>query len=139
MEFAIVAPILVMMVWGAFEFTRFSMVRHVADNAAYEAARCVIVPGGSVDEAEAKAADVLKVLGIRNAVIDVYPTTIDEETPLVTVSVTVPAAKNMWGASIFTRGKMAYAEATLLTERIPAVQSLGLSDPAKYKKTKGAT
>ncbi|MCA9172622.1 MAG: pilus assembly protein, partial [Planctomycetales bacterium] len=24
-EFAIVAPILVMMVWGAFEFTRFSM------------------------------------------------------------------------------------------------------------------
>ena len=45
-EFAIVLPILLTFVWAAFEFTRWAMIRHVADNAAYEAARCVIVPGG---------------------------------------------------------------------------------------------
>ena len=45
-EFAACLVILMMMLFGGFEFSRISIVRHSVDNAAYEAARHIIVPGG---------------------------------------------------------------------------------------------
>ena len=43
-EFAIVLPLFILFLVLAFEFGRLNIIRHTADNAAYEAARHVMVP-----------------------------------------------------------------------------------------------
>ena len=58
-EFALVLPILFTFFIGMIEFTRLSNLRHAADNAAYEAARCVVVPGATTAEAVAWGNDLL--------------------------------------------------------------------------------
>ena len=54
-EFAIVATIFFLLVIAAFEFGRMNVIRHTADNAAYEAARHAMVPGATVAEARDSA------------------------------------------------------------------------------------
>ena len=44
-EFAITAPIFFLFLLAAFEFGWMNVMRHTADNAAYEAARAAMVPG----------------------------------------------------------------------------------------------
>ena len=46
-EFAIVAPIFFLIMLASFEFSRLNVIRHTADNAAYEAARHAMVPGAT--------------------------------------------------------------------------------------------
>lgn len=43
-KLSLVLPILFAMLIGMIEFTRLSNMRHAADDAAYEAARAVVVP-----------------------------------------------------------------------------------------------
>ena len=50
-EFSLVLPILFTILFGMIEFTRLSNIRHAADNAAYQAARAVVVPGASSADA----------------------------------------------------------------------------------------
>ena len=52
-----------------------NVLRHTADNAAYEAARYAMVPGATAAEAKAKANALLKIIGTRNAVVTVSPAT----------------------------------------------------------------
>src|SRR5882724_11725207 len=75
-EFAITAPIFFLFLLAAFEFGWLNVMRHTADNAAYEAARSVMVPGASAAEATAKATSVLNVVGARGAKINITPSTI---------------------------------------------------------------
>ena len=56
-EFAVVLPLLVLLVFGSVELTRGLMLRHSADNAAYEAARTAIVPGATAEEAITRATE----------------------------------------------------------------------------------
>lgn len=95
-EFAIVLPILLLFVGASIEFTRLAMVRHVTDNASYEAARWVIVPGASEQEARDRALAVLDTLGLQNATITISPSPIEEDTSAVTVRVVVPLDDNRW-------------------------------------------
>ena len=60
MEFAITAPIFFLFLLAAFEFGWLNVMRHTADNAAYEAARTAIVPGATAAEALAKATSLLE-------------------------------------------------------------------------------
>ena len=53
-EFVIVAPLLFLFFFAAFEFCRVAMIRHTADNAVYEGARIGIIPGATADEAAAR-------------------------------------------------------------------------------------
>ena len=46
-EFAIVAPIFYTLVIASLEFGRLNIIRHTADQAAYEAARFAMVPGAT--------------------------------------------------------------------------------------------
>ncbi len=66
-EFAITAPIFFLFLLAAFEFGWTNVMRHTADNAAYEAARTIIVPGATADEAKKKAKSLLKIVGARGA------------------------------------------------------------------------
>ncbi|MFN9605514.1 MAG: TadE/TadG family type IV pilus assembly protein, partial [Planctomycetota bacterium] len=82
-EMAFVLPLVFLLFLGGIEMARLQMIRHLADNAAYEAARNVMVPGASVAEAEKVANDIMKVAGISGAKITVTPNPIKEDTKIV--------------------------------------------------------
>ena len=63
-EFAVTAPILFMLLFGALELGRMNMIRQTANNAAYEAARTCIVPGATNAEGVAAAKAVLASIGV---------------------------------------------------------------------------
>jgi hypothetical protein len=88
-EFAIVAPVFFVFLLAAFEFGWLNVVRHTADNAAYEAARTAVVPGATVAEAKAKADKLLKIVGTRSAQVTVTPSPLTVDSKSVTVK--------MWG------------------------------------------
>ena len=112
-EFAIVAPIFFMLVIASLEFGRVNIIRHTADQAAYEAARHAMVPGATAAEATAKANSMLKVIGARDAKIKIVGPT--DKT--VTVTIDVPMASNGWITPKFSKTKTIRATSTLKTER----------------------
>ncbi len=116
-EFAIVAPIFFLLVMAAFEFGRINVIRHTADNAAYEAARRAMVPGATAGEAVAEAERILRIVGTRGAKVTVAPATLGPEVDRITVTVDVPMNQNGWIAPKFTRATTIRAISTLRTER----------------------
>ena len=116
-EFAIVAPIFFVFVIGAFEFGRLNVIRHTADNAAYEAARHAIVPGATSAEAVAKANSILNIVGTRGARVTVNPTTLGPDVDTVTVTVEVPMDQNGLITPRFTSTTTIRSTSTLSTER----------------------
>lgn len=117
-EFAIVAPVFFLVVLTMFEFTRLNVLRHTADNAAYEAARAAIVPGSSAASATAKANQLLNVVGARGATVSINPANITTDTEEVTVTVSVPLDQNGWVAPKFTKGGTFTTSSTMRTERV---------------------
>jgi Flp pilus assembly protein TadG len=116
-EFAIAAPIFLLFLLAAFEFGWLNVIRHTADNAAYEAARTVIVPGATAAEATAKATSILKVVGARGATVTITPSTITSATTAVTVAVDVPMNRNGLITPRFTSKTTLHSQSTLKTER----------------------
>jgi|SRR3954451_5284085 len=116
-EFAITAPIFFLFLLAAFEFGWLNVIRHTADNAAYEAARSVIVPGASAAEATAKATSILNVVGARGANIKITPSIITSSTTQVTVAVDIPMKSNGLITPRFTGKTTLHSESTLKTER----------------------
>jgi Flp pilus assembly protein TadG len=112
-EFAIVAPIFFTLVIAALEFGRLNIIRHTADQAAYEAARHAMVPGATAAEARTRAERMLKIVGAREPKVTIIGPTDDQ----VTVNVDVPLSKNGWIAPKFTKNKTIRATSTLKTER----------------------
>jgi Flp pilus assembly protein TadG len=116
-EFAIVAPIFFLLVMAAFEFGRLNVIRHTADNAAYEAARQAMVPGATAGEAVAEAQRILRIVGTRGAKVTVNPATLGPAVDQITVTVEVPMNQNGWITPRFTRATTIRAISTLKTER----------------------
>ena len=102
---------------AAFEFGWLNVLRHTADNAAYEAARAVMVPGATAAEAAAKAKGLLNIVGARGANIVITPSNITPSTPEVTVAIDVPMNHNGLIVPRFTGKTSLHAESTLRTER----------------------
>jgi len=121
-EFAIVLPIMLLLFLSGIEFARMNLLRHLAENASYEAARTVIVPGATVEEAESKANAILSVMGVTGASLTVSPDPVLETTGTVSVKVTFPAKKNLWMVPMFSKNLNFQSETTLLTERAPMQQ-----------------
>jgi Flp pilus assembly protein TadG len=128
-EFAVTIPILIVVLIGLFELVRLTNIRHAADNAAYEAARHVIVPGASAAEATTKGKDLLRRAGVKNSTLAVTPSPITEDTALVTVTVTVPLSTNSWLPPALTKARTVRRAVTLMTERAPVVQALAVPEP----------
>jgi Flp pilus assembly protein TadG len=116
-EFAITAPVFFVFLLAAFEFGWMNVLRHTADNAAYEAVRAAIVPGASSADATAKANSLLGIVGARDATVQVTPTVITPDTNEVTVVIEVPMNRNGLILPRFTKNKTLHSEATLRTER----------------------
>lgn len=116
-EFAIAAPIFFLFLLAAFEFGWLNVMRHTADNAAYEAARTAIVPGATAAEALDKATSLLNVVGARGATINITPVNITNATTEVTVSVDLPMSRNGLITPRFTGATVLHSQSTLKTER----------------------
>jgi len=93
------------------------LVRHIVDNASYEAARHVIVPGATADEAIAKANAILATIKAVGAQVQITPNPITEDTKSVTVKVTLPCTDNMLSLARFSSGLNMVSETKLFTER----------------------
>src|SRR6476659_5003732 len=93
-EFAITLPIFLVFLMAAFEFGWLNVLRHTADNAAYEAARHAMVPGATSADATSTATTLLNVVHTRDAKIGITPSTITPATDEVTVTIDVPLGKN---------------------------------------------
>jgi Flp pilus assembly protein TadG len=116
-EFAISAPVFFLFLLAAFEFGWLNVLRHTADNAAYEAARAAMVPGATAADATAKANGILKIIGARGAKVTITPATLTTSTKAVTVAVDVPMRRNGLIAPRFTSKTTLHSESTLRTER----------------------
>lgn len=112
-EFAFVAPLFFLLVLASLEFGRMNVIRHTADQAAYEAARHAMVPGATAAEARAKANSLLRIVGTRGATVTVIGPTDDK----VTVNVSVPMSQNGWISPRFSKNRTIRATSTLKTER----------------------
>jgi len=116
-EFAIVAPVFFLFILAAFEFSRLNVIRHTADNAAYEAARHAMVPGATATEAIDRANRILNIVGTRGATVTINPATLGLNDDEITVTIDVPLSQNGWVVPKFTAGKTLRASSTLRTER----------------------
>jgi Flp pilus assembly protein TadG len=116
-EFALTAPIFILFLMAAFEFGWLNVMRHTADNAAYEAARHVMVPGATAAEGVAKAQSILNAVGARNVKITVTPSTITPSTSQVTVNIDIPVSSNALVIPRFAGGRKLSSKSTMRTER----------------------
>ena len=116
-DFARTAPLFLLFLMVAFEFGWMNVMRHTADNAAYEAARTAIVPGATSAEALAKANSLLNVVGARKAKVTITPATITSATTAVTVAVDLPMSSNGLITPRFTGKTVLHSQSTLKTER----------------------
>jgi Flp pilus assembly protein TadG len=116
-EFAITAPIFFLFLLAAFEFGWMNVLRHTADNAAYEAARAAMVPGATAADATTKANSILKIVRARNAKVTITPSVITTSTKSVTVDVDIPMSSNALVLPRFTSKTVLHSESTLRTER----------------------
>ena len=115
-EFAMVLPVMLILVFGSVELTRISMLRHTANHAAYVAARDAIVPGASTANAISSAEEHLSAVGINDAVVEISPATITEDTRLVEVTVSFPVASNSLVVPEFSSGNIV-GQSSMITER----------------------
>lgn len=125
-EFAFVLPIVLLIFAGMIEISRVLLLQHSADTAAYEGARCGMVPGATSEEASTAAQLLLVAVGLKSSSITVTPTVITEDTPLITVRVEVPIAPNAWISPQWFKNTCVVSETTLFCERPPMVQLTGV-------------
>ncbi|MEZ6123618.1 MAG: TadE/TadG family type IV pilus assembly protein [Planctomycetaceae bacterium] len=108
-EFALVSTIILLLFFGGLEMTCLNLIRHTAGNASYEAARKMIVPGGTAADAGQEAMRLLRSVG---ATQDVTIDAQDDGTK-VTVTISVPVSKNSWGLLRFSGGMTISKSCTL--------------------------
>ena len=118
-EFAVVAPIFFLFVIAVIDFGRMNILRHTADNAAYEAARHAMVPGATAAEAISEANSILSAVGTVGSTVTVNPPVLDLSVDEITVTVAIPMNQNAWIAPHFTANKTIRGSSTLRTERVP--------------------
>lgn len=86
-EFAVVANVMFVLMMTCMEFARLNMVRNLAQDAAYFAARQVIVVGADESEAIAEADRIMSSMLTNGYTITVDPMDFDEQFAEVVVSV----------------------------------------------------
>ena len=114
-EFAIVANVMFVMILACMEFARMNMVRNLAQDAAYFAARQAIVPGATATEAEGEASQILDSILAGGYTVSVSDVGADSEDVTVTVDVDLTAVALF--APYFLTDTTLSATARMRTER----------------------
>ena len=115
-EFAIVVPVVMLFTFAAIEFTRVISIRHSVDNAVYEAARLAMVPGGTAADAQNESGRLLAAMGISDYLVDITPAVLTNDSPTVTVRISVPLDANSYLPQNFFAGRTLRRELTLRRE-----------------------
>ena len=113
-EFAIVLPMMMLLFASGIEFARINMLRHLAENASYEAARKAIVPGNTDNDARGEALRLLSNLGVGNGAT----ASVSRSLNSITVTVAVPISQNSWGLTRLTGGYTVTQSCSLTLEAV---------------------
>lgn len=116
-EFALTVPVFLLFLMASFEFGWLNVIRHTADNAAYEAARAAIVPGATAADATAKANSLLSIVGARGAKVTITPSVVTTDTDEVNVTIDIPMSANGLIVPRFSGTKTLHCSSTMRTER----------------------
>lgn len=116
-EMAIAAPVFFVVMLTVFEFGWMAVIRHTADNAAYEAVRRSVIPGGTSADARQEATRLMQIVGARQFNVEVNPTNITPETDEVEVTVRGNYAQNGLIATRFLTGLQFESRSRMLTQR----------------------
>ncbi len=122
-EFAIVAPIFFLMIFGMVEFGRMVMVQQIITNASREGARMAVLDGATTSEVATSIGTYLSNASISNAtptvtIVPDPPSSASYGAP-VTVSVSVPFSQVSWLPSpMFLGGKTLSASTVMRRETV---------------------
>lgn len=123
-EFAIVAIPMFVLIFGCLEVSRLYMIDSMAEDAAFEAVRHVMVAGAVKSEGVAKAQSMLSLVGTQNATIVITPyaegtaqAEINDDTDEVEVNITIPMSSNAFLVSAFTKDLEIKKRVRTMTER----------------------
>jgi Flp pilus assembly protein TadG len=121
-EFAFVAPVFFLLVFGMIEFGRAMMVEQILTNASREGARLAILDGSTISSVNTTVTGYLSNVGLSGATITVSPdpaaTTSVYGTP-ITVTVRIPFANVSWlPTPIFLSGKTLGASSVMRRETV---------------------
>lgn len=111
-EFAIVAPLVFLLFLGGLELAALNFARQTAGNASYEAARKLIIPGGTVAQAQAEGLRQMNIVGLGAGVT----VTVSQTNTSATATVSVPAQNVSWGLVRFSSGYTLRQTCTLTKE-----------------------
>ena len=129
LEFALVAPALLIVIFVSFEFSRIGMMRSVAQCAAYESCRIAVVEGSTTADARAEAERILARLGTKNATIEINDgVAITALDPEIKVAISIPMEDNAFILSPYFAGKYINTEITLRTEKYTGYYDGGSSE-----------
>jgi Flp pilus assembly protein TadG len=119
-EFAVIAPLLFMLIFGMIEFGRLIMVQQVLTNASREGARRAVLEQASASEVETLVTDYLTASSVVGANVNVAPVALDSVGfgDPVTVSCSVSFDQVSWlPAPWFLGGRNLTAQSTMNAER----------------------
>lgn len=119
-EFAIVAPVFFLLVFGMIEFGRMVMVQQIITNAAREGARIAVLPSSTTSQVTTAVNNYLTGVSITGATVAVNPNPPSSATygSLVTVTVSIPFTAVSWTPSpFFLRSTTLNANCAMRTEQ----------------------
>lgn len=119
-EFAVVLPVFVLLVFGMIEYGRMVMVQQVITNASREGARRAVLDGATTSSVQTSVTSYLTGASINggSAVVNPNPTTAAAGDP-ITVTVRVPFSAVSWLPSpMYLGGKTLSATTTMRRESV---------------------
>lgn len=117
-EFAFVAPVFFLVLFGCIELGFANMMFHSIESAAYEGARTAIIPGMTAAEATEATNRVLGAMGVSVATVTVNPSDLSAPTDNVTVTVSGRFSDNMPLPRVFVSDQPMVRSCTLQRERL---------------------
>lgn len=119
-EFAVVAPLMILFTLGLIDMGRMTMVKQLLINASREGARAATLPGATTESVRNDILEMLESSGV-TAAVTMNPALLSEAAPGSNITVTVQAEANSvsWlGNSLFMSGKMLRASTTMRRESL---------------------
>jgi Flp pilus assembly protein TadG len=115
-ELAVVLPVIFLLFFGFWEWSRVEMIRQAATTASFEAARTGTLPSSTPADMQAVAENVLATYFISGATIT---PTIDTNNGRSDVTISVPIDANLWLGAFVFNGQTVQVDYSLQTEVTP--------------------
>lgn len=119
-EFALVAPLMMLFTMGLIDIGRMTMVKQLIINASSVGARKATLPNANFEEVVSEVQSLMSNSGV-TCTVTLSPATLSSAPPSSTITVTVAAQANSvsWmGTSMFMAGKMLTASTSMRRESL---------------------